>query len=107
MATTYTWTITNMSVLQSPQPDFVVRVQWKCSGIDGLTTAEVTGTTALSDEEGASFTPYASLTEATVLDWVWKDMGTDGKTNAEASVNGMIQAEINPPVSPTAEALPW
>ena len=107
MATTYTWTVTNMSVLQTPQPDFVVRAQWKCSGVDGTTTAEITGTSSFADEEGESFTPYASLTEAEVLNWVWEEMGPDGKSNTEASVDGMVQSQITPPVSPTSEPLPW
>jgi hypothetical protein len=107
MATTYTWTVDAMSVLQTPQPDFVVRVQWTCAGVDGGTTAELSGTQGFDDVEGDTFTPYANLTEAEVLAWVWEAMGDNGKENIEASVNGMIQSEINPPVAPTGEPLPW
>ena len=35
MAITYTWTIESMSVLQTPDPDFVVTANWLCSGTDG------------------------------------------------------------------------
>ena len=34
MAITYTWTVQNMSVLQTPQPDFVVNAGWNCVGVD-------------------------------------------------------------------------
>lgn len=107
MATTYTWTVDNMSVLQTPQPDFVVRVQWTCSGVDGEHTASINGTQGFDDVQGDTFTPYASLTESDVLGWVWEAMGVNGKENAEACVEGQIQSEINPPVSPTPEPLPW
>lgn len=107
MATTYTWTIDNMSVLQTPQPDFVVRVQWTCTGVNGSNTADFSSTQSFDDVQEESFTPYADLTEAQVLQWVWDDMGETGKSNTEACVNGQIESEINPPATPTTEPLPW
>jgi hypothetical protein len=107
MAITYTWTVTNMSVLQTPQPDFVVHAQWLCSGVEGDYSAKIGGNESLPDVEGDSFTSYADLTESQVLDWVWEQMGPNGKPNSEANVEGQINSEKNPPVSPTSEPLPW
>ncbi len=107
MATTYTWTVTNMSVLQTPQPDFVVTAAWLCSGVDGDYSAEISGTESFPDQQGDEFTPYADLTESEVLDWIWEQMGAFGQSNTEDCVAGQIESEKNPPVSPTSEALPW
>jgi len=107
MAITYTWTVTNMSVLQTPQPDFVVNAEWLCSGVDGDYSADMSGIQSFPDQQGDNFVPYADLTESEVLDWIWEQMGENGKSNTEACVEGQIESEKNPPVSPTSEPLPW
>lgn len=107
MAITYTWTVTNMSVLQTPQPDFVVSAKWLCSGVEGDYSGETSGIQEFPDQQGDDFVPYADLTESQVLDWVWEQMGENGKSNAEACAAGQIESEKNPPVSPTQEPLPW
>lgn len=113
MAITYTWTVTNMSVLQTPQPDFVVSAEWLCAGVDDASTeenplvADISGVQSFPDQQGDNFVPYADLTESEVLDWIWEQMGENGKSNTEACVGGQIESEKNPPVSPTSEPLPW
>ena len=107
MAITYTWTVTNMSVLQTPQPDFVVGAQWICSGVEGAYTGEIGGIQSFPDVQGDSFTSYADLTESQVLDWVWDQIGEGGRSSFEACVAGQIDSQKNPIVSPTSEPLPW
>jgi hypothetical protein len=107
MAITYTWTVTNMSVLQTPQPDFVVIANWLCSGVEGAYSAEINGTEYFPDVQGDSFVPYADLTETLVLEWVTAALGENGVTSAESCVEGQINSEKNPPASPTSEPLPW
>ena len=107
MAITYTWTVTNMSVLQTPQPDFVVNAEWLCSGVEDAYSGEIGGVQSFPDQQGDNFVPYANLTEAEVLGWIWEQMGANGKSNSEACVEGQINSMINPPVSPTVEPLPW
>ena len=70
MAITYTWTIESMSVLQTPDPDFVVTANWLCSGTDGTNVAEIGGSSTFTQQ-------------------------------------GQINSIVTPPVSPTAEPLPW
>tara|TARA_R110000803_G_scaffold119732_1_gene187966 strand:+ start:1187 stop:1477 length:291 start_codon:yes stop_codon:yes gene_type:complete len=96
-----------MSVLQTPQPDFVVDATFLCSGVEGAYSGETGGTQRFPDVQGDNFVPYATLTESEVLDWIWDQMGPNGKSNAEACVEGQIESEKNPPVSPTSEPLPW
>jgi hypothetical protein len=107
MAITYTWTITSMSVLQTPDPDFVVIANWLCSGTDGTNVAEIDGRSTLTQEEGSTFIPYADLTEAIVLGWVDDELGENGINSAQKCVEGQINSIVNPPVSPTSEPLPW
>ena len=107
MAITYTWSVGLMSVLQTPDPNYVVMAEWTCSGTDGTNTADIGGTSQFSSDQKTTFIPYADLTEATVLGWIDTDLGVDGVSNTEANVEGQINSMISPPVSPVAEPLPW
>tara|TARA_R110000744_G_scaffold149029_2_gene262121 strand:- start:734 stop:1057 length:324 start_codon:yes stop_codon:yes gene_type:complete len=107
MAITYTWTIESMSVLQTPEPDFVVIVNWLCSGTDGTNVAESGGNSTFTQQEGPTFVPYANLTETLVLGWVTDELGENGVTSAEGCVEGQINSIVTPPVSPTPKPLPW
>ena len=107
MAITYTWTITSMSVLQTPDPNFVVIANWLCSGTDGTNVADMDGRSTLTQEEGSTFIPYADLTEAIVLGWVDDELGENGINSAQQCVEGQINSIVTPPVSPTSEPLPW
>jgi hypothetical protein len=53
------------------------------------------------------FTPYADLTEAIVLGWVKESLGENGIISIEACIQGQIDSEINPPISPENTPLPW
>jgi hypothetical protein len=92
--------------MPTPQPEFVVNVLWKLTGVDGDNTAWMEGTSQF-EQEGDTFTPYADLTEAQVLGWVQDQLGENGIANAQANVEGQINSMINPPVTPTSEPLPW
>jgi len=106
MAITYTWSIGRMYTMPTPQPEFVVNVTWTLTGTDGTNTASIGGDSTFS-QEGDTFTPYADLTEAQVLGWVQDQLGENGIANYQANVDGQINSMINPPVTPTAEPLPW
>ena len=107
MAITYTWTVDSMSVLQTPDPDYVVISEWTCAGTDGTNSAEIGGGSRFSSDQVGVFVPYADLTEEIVLGWINEDLGVNGISNTEANVEGQINSIINPPVSPTVEPLPW
>ena len=103
--TTITWTISQLDcVPQAPEgADYVVTAYWRCSGVDGDYSGTVYATTSFPVVQGPSFTPYADLTEAQVLGWVWAN-GVD-KDATEAAVEGQIEAQKNPPI--VAPPLPW
>jgi len=103
--TTITWNISVLDCLpQSAEgADYVVTAHWQCNGVDGDYNGSVYSTCSFPVVEGTSFTPYADLTQAQVLGWVW-DNGVD-KTATEAAVEGQIETQINPPI--VNPPLPW
>ena len=105
----WTWSITSMQQWPSgTNAGYVVNVNWTLTGTDSTHTASIQGNTQypVTDAQ-AGFTPYASLTEATVIGWVQASLGEQGIANFEANVQGQINSLENPPVSPTTEPLPW
>ena len=105
----WTWTITSMQQWPSGTNEgYVVNVNWVLTGTDSVNTASIGGNTQypVTDAQ-AGFTPYSSLTEATVIGWVQASLGEQGIANFEANVQGQINSLENPPVSPTTQPLPW
>lgn len=103
--TTFTTTVTQMYTLPQVkgQTDVVVNVIYLVTGIDDTYTANISFNQQYTIQQSGSFTPYSELTEAQVV--AWADPQTI--TNMEACVQGQIDSMINPPVSPTSQALPW
>jgi len=108
----YTWTVTNLYTIDTDtETDYVVDAIYEIVGTEesgGETyTASLSGTATFEVVQGESFIPYADLTNAIVIGWVQDQLGVDGVSNYEASVGGMIDSEINPPVSPENTPLPF
>ena len=103
--TTFTTTVTQMYTLPQVegQTDVVVNVQYLVSGVDGANTADIGFSQQFTIQQGEAFTPYAQLTQAQVVGWA------DPQTvsNMQACVQGQLNSIVNPPVSPTSQALPW
>ena len=106
MTTTFTTTINQMYCVQSVpnQPDYVVNCLFTVSGTDGTHTASIDGNIQFEAKQQADFVPYANLTESIVLGWI-NEAGV--LPNLEACVQGQIDSQINPPVSPANTPLPW
>ena len=103
--TTITWVIERLDCVPQTAEgaDYVVTAYWRCNGVDADYSGTVYATTSFPVVQGASFTPYASLTLDQVLGWVWAN-GVD-KAATEAAVEGQIEAQRNPPI--VAPPLPW
>jgi hypothetical protein len=103
--TTFTTTIDTMYTLPQldGETDVVVNAIWTVTGVDGQYTASIGGNTQFTLEQGGSFTPYADLTEAQVIGWIPESQ----ITSAQQCVQGQIDSLITPPVSPSAQPLPW
>jgi len=110
MATTYTWEVTNLYTIpvSAQEQDYVVTALYNVIGVDGQYTSSLSNSAqfeVIADDP--NFTPYADLTEAQVLQWILDQLGTDGVANIEACIQGQIDSQINPPVSPENTPLPW
>jgi hypothetical protein len=102
--TTFTTTITAMYTVQQPDPNYVVNVMWKVTGVDGQHTAEIDGNTLFdSSQQPEAFIPYDQLTQAQVIGWIPASV----IENMQACVQGQIDSMITPPVSPENTPLPW
>jgi hypothetical protein len=93
-----TWTITQLD--RQTSNGFVTTAHWTASAVDGDYSASTYSTSSWAD--GTPTTPYADLTQATVLDWIWAN-GVD-KEAVEASLQAQIDAQKNPV---TATGVPW
>lgn len=110
MATQFSWKITNLYTVNAgaQEPNYVVNILWKLTGVDGEYTASIDGNTQFEvNQEQTDFVPFAQLTEALVIGWVQESLGEQGVANFEANVNGQIDSMKNPPVTPQNTPLPW
>ena len=93
-----TWTISQLD--RNTADGFITTAHWNCSGVDGEFSASVYA--SCSFPEGTPSIPYAQVTEAQVLNWIWAN-GVD-KDATEAAVAAQIEAKKNPV---KATGLPW
>ena len=89
--TTFTWSIPQMDRLTSD--GFVVTVHYIVNATDGTYNASTYGTVGYTQQPGETFIPYDQLTEAVVVGWVQNSLG---QATVEASLQGQIDAQINP-----------
>ena len=101
MAMTTTWSISQLD--RNATDGGVTTAHWRVTSTEGDHSATAYGTAGFSpDATAPGFKPYDTLTEADVLDWVWRN-GVD-KDAAEASMAAQIDAQANPT---TLNGLPW
>jgi hypothetical protein len=94
---TTTWSIVNLD--RNTSDGFVTTAHWYAYAVDGEHSASTYAT--VSWAEGTPAIPYANLTEATVLNWVWESVD---KEATEASLAAQIELKKNPV---KATGTPW
>jgi hypothetical protein len=100
MATTYNWTIANLE--HNVADGGVIVAHWRVSAEDGDYSSSAYGTAGFTpDPDAAGFVPYADLTEADVLSWVWASVD---KGEMEANLAKQIEDQKAPA---TQSGLPW
>jgi hypothetical protein len=92
-----TWTINQLE--RNTSDGLVTTIHWTASAVDGDYSASIYNTQQL--ERGDSFVDYASLTEETVLGWLWTKVD---KQVVEAALAAQIDAKKAPVI---ASGLPW
>lgn len=108
----YTWTTTDLYTVDTDtQTNYVVDVVYEVVGTetnDGTEyTSSISNTATFEVEDGDNFVAFADLTNAIVIGWVKEQLGAVNISNLEASVGGMIDSQITPPVAPAKTDLPW
>jgi len=93
-----TWKITQTDRLTAD--GFIYQAHWTATAVDGDYTASVYSTCGFATAEPTI--PYANVTEAEVLNWIWAN-GVD-KEATETSLAAQIEAKKNPT---TATGVPW
>ena len=92
-----TWSIKTLD--REVSNGFVTTAHWSATAVDGEHSASVYATCSWA--EGTPTIPYASLTESTVLGWVWESVD---KTATESALAAQIALLKNPV---TATGTPW
>jgi hypothetical protein len=104
----YTWKIKNLwTKTIDGQQDYVVIAAYDVTGVDGEFTSSLSNTAQFSTSNVTSFVPYADLTEEIVLGWIQSELGENGVLSITACIEGQIESQKNPPVSPEITPLPW
>ena len=100
MAIAYTWTIANLE--HNVADGGVIVAHYRCNAEDGDYTASAYGTAGFTpDPTAPDFIPFANLTEADVLAWVYGAVDKDGM---EANLAQQIEDQKAPA---TESGLPW
>jgi hypothetical protein len=94
---TTTWKISQLD--QNTADGFVTCAHWRATAVDGEHTASIY--TTCSWQEGTPTIPYANLTEATVLNWIWESVD---KATIESDLAAQIALLKNPV---KATGTPW
>jgi hypothetical protein len=101
MAIETTWRIA-LTEYTNDENKGVLTAHWRVTAQDGDYTASAYGTAGFTpDPDAEGFIPYADLTEADVLAWVW---GSVDKDEIEANLAKQIEDQKAPA---TQSGLPW
>ena len=95
---TTTWKIAQLD--RQTSDGFITTAHWTATAVDGNYTSSVYGTCGFATAEPTI--PYASVTEAEGLNWIWAN-GVD-KEAIEASLASQIIEKKTPT---TAVGVPW
>jgi hypothetical protein len=94
---TTTWTISTLD--RNTVNGFVTTAHWQATAVDGDHSASAYATCSWA--EGTPTIPYANLTEATVLNWVWESVDKEATESALAAQIALQKAPV------TASGTPW
>jgi hypothetical protein len=95
--TTNNWVITQTNY--ETATGFITTAHWTCNAVDGDYTASIYSTSSWAS--GTPTVPYANVTMAEVLNWVWESVD---KQATEDALAAQIALQKNPV---TATGTPW
>ena len=111
MAITCTWSVSDMQHTDATGGVFLV--YWSCVATDGTYSATEGGKLRCEpDPSSSDYIPYADLTEADVLGWVYNSLiegdetAAEAKARVEANRTAKVQGQIDRAAT-TASGVPW
>ena len=111
MAITNTWSVSNM--VRNESDGGVITVYWSCVASDDTYSATEGGKLRLTPDASADdFVAYDSLTEATVLGWVYdsliegEETADEAKARIEADRTAKVQGQIDRAAA-QSDGMPW
>lgn len=106
--TTFNWTVTQLlTETIAGEQNYVVIANYDVTGVDGEYSSSLSDSARFSTANVDNFIPYEDLTNDIVVGWIKGQLGVDGVANYEASIQGQIDSQINPPSVPVNTPLPW
>jgi hypothetical protein len=106
--TTYTWNVTALyTETIDGEQNYVVIANYVVVGVDGTYSASLSNIARFNTASVTPFVPYEDLTNDIVIGWIQEELGVDGVSNLEACIQGQIDSQISPPVTPQSQPLPW
>ena len=106
--TTFTWIVKQLLTQTiDGEQNYVVIANYDVVGVDGEYSSSISDSARFSTDNVDNFTPYDQLTNDIVVGWIKSVLGPDTVANYEESIQGQIDAQINPPVTPQNTPLPW
>jgi len=99
MSITYTWKAPTLESVVAT--GYVDCAHWNCTAVDGEHSASAYAT--VSWPEGTPTIPYANLTEATVLNWVWESVDKASTESALADQIALLKAPVKQSGKPWSE----
>ena len=105
--TNYNWVVTDLytQTIENEQ-NYVVTAFYDVTGVDGVYTASLSNVAQFSTASVSPFIPYENLTNDIVIGWIQSELGVNGVSSIEACIQGQIDSQINPPVTPENTPLP-
>jgi hypothetical protein len=114
MAITNTWSVSNM--VHQDSDGGVITVYWSCvaasDGRPSYTATEGGKLRLTPDPSSPDYIPYADLTEADVLGWVYNSLiegeetADEAKARIEADRTAKVQGQIDRAAA-QSEGMPW
>ena len=106
--TTFTWIVKQLLTQTiDGEQNYVVVANYEVTGVDGEYSSSISDSARFSTANVDNFIPYDQLTNDIVVGWIKSVLGPDTVANYEESIQGQINNQINPPVTPQNTPLPW
>ena len=105
---TFKWSIQSVQHnITGPETGGVKTVSWECTGEEGEKTGSYSGATSVDPHKDApGFVPYADLTQADVIAWLWNNDAQGNVRVDKDAVEASVQAQLDW-VPTTENGVPW